>query len=204
MLATVCFFGGPLVNKMGVKWALVVGAATFPIRGASYYCNSKFGNQWVSASTSCRASSTACTCRSLTFCAHIKRHSSSSLAASSTAPAPAAGTWRKPGPSSRWRLPAFAESTWRSGSSPGIWDNSSGEVSSENFSWTIWTPQNHAVRTDDVYLLVQRSLAKNHTEDGSGGVTPDTYIAFLIIECLACVDPIVSTLPSLLSCQHLC
>lgn len=49
MLATVCFFGGPLVNKMGVKWALVVGAATFPIRGASYYCNSKFGNQWVSA-----------------------------------------------------------------------------------------------------------------------------------------------------------
>lgn len=47
MLATVCMFGGPLVNKIGVKWALVIGAATFPIRGASYYVNSKYGNQWV-------------------------------------------------------------------------------------------------------------------------------------------------------------
>ncbi|KAJ0107791.1 UNC93-like protein 2 [Diaporthe amygdali] len=46
MLAIVCAFGGPLVNKLGVKWALVIGAATFPIRGASYYCNSKYGNQW--------------------------------------------------------------------------------------------------------------------------------------------------------------
>lgn len=47
MLAIVCAFGGPLVNKLGVKWSLVIGAATFPIRGASYYANSKFGNQWV-------------------------------------------------------------------------------------------------------------------------------------------------------------
>ncbi|KAI3398515.1 hypothetical protein diail_9039 [Diaporthe ilicicola] len=46
MLAIVCAFGGPLVNKLGVKWSLVIGAATFPIRGASYYANSKFGNQW--------------------------------------------------------------------------------------------------------------------------------------------------------------
>lgn len=48
MLAFVCFLGGPLVNKIGIKWALVIGAATFPVRGASYYCNSKFGNQWAS------------------------------------------------------------------------------------------------------------------------------------------------------------
>lgn len=48
MLALVCCFGGPLVNKLGVKWSLVIGAATFPIRGASYYVNSKYGNQWVS------------------------------------------------------------------------------------------------------------------------------------------------------------
>jgi hypothetical protein len=44
----VCFFGGPIVNKIGVKWALVIGAATFPIEGSAYYCNSKYGNQWVS------------------------------------------------------------------------------------------------------------------------------------------------------------
>lgn len=47
MLAIVCAFGGPLVNKLGVKWSLAIGAATFPIRGASYYANSKYGNQWV-------------------------------------------------------------------------------------------------------------------------------------------------------------
>jgi hypothetical protein len=46
MLATVCMFGGPLVNKLGTKWALVIGACSFPIRGSSYYCNSMFGNQW--------------------------------------------------------------------------------------------------------------------------------------------------------------
>jgi hypothetical protein len=40
------------VNKIGVKWALVIGAATFPIQGSAYYCNSKFGNQWVSSSDS--------------------------------------------------------------------------------------------------------------------------------------------------------
>ncbi|RSH95540.1 hypothetical protein EHS25_000632 [Saitozyma podzolica] len=46
MLATVCFLGGPLVNCLGTRWALVLGALSFPILGASYYCNSKYGNQW--------------------------------------------------------------------------------------------------------------------------------------------------------------
>jgi len=36
------------VNKLGVKWALVIGSMSFPIEGSAYYCNSKFGNQWVS------------------------------------------------------------------------------------------------------------------------------------------------------------
>lgn len=40
--------GGPIVNKIGVKWALVIGSMSFPIQGSAYYCNSKFGNQWVS------------------------------------------------------------------------------------------------------------------------------------------------------------
>jgi MFS family permease len=39
--------GGPIVNKLGVKWALVIGSMSFPIQGSAYYCNSKFGNQWV-------------------------------------------------------------------------------------------------------------------------------------------------------------
>lgn len=40
--------GGPIVNKLGIKWALVIGAMSFPIQGSAYYCNSKFGIQWVS------------------------------------------------------------------------------------------------------------------------------------------------------------
>lgn len=40
--------GGPIVNKLGVKWALVIGSMSFPVQGSAYYCNSKFGNQWVS------------------------------------------------------------------------------------------------------------------------------------------------------------
>ncbi|WVR06712.1 hypothetical protein IAU60_003744 [Kwoniella sp. DSM 27419] len=44
-LAAVCLLGGPLVNRIGTKWALVLGALSFPLRGASYYTNSKFGDQ---------------------------------------------------------------------------------------------------------------------------------------------------------------
>ena len=33
------------------------------------------------------------------------------------------------------------------------------------------------------------SLARNHEKGVIGGVTPETYIAFLIIECLAYVPP---------------
>ncbi|KAJ4129171.1 hypothetical protein NW768_007706 [Fusarium equiseti] len=47
-LAFTCFMGGPIVNKLGVKWALVIGSMSFPIQGSAYYCNSKFGNQWAS------------------------------------------------------------------------------------------------------------------------------------------------------------
>jgi hypothetical protein len=30
-----------------------------------------------------------------------------------------------------------------------------------------------------------RSLAKNHEKGVDGGVTPDTYIVFIVIQCLA-------------------
>jgi|TARA_R110002003_G_scaffold127_10_gene11978 hypothetical protein len=34
-------------------------------------------------------------------------------------------------------------------------------------------------------VLTSSSLSKNHVKGAVGGVTPDTYIAFLIIECMA-------------------
>jgi hypothetical protein len=30
MLAFCCLIGGPIVNKLGTKWALVIGACSFP------------------------------------------------------------------------------------------------------------------------------------------------------------------------------
>ncbi|WWC69811.1 uncharacterized protein I206_103754 [Kwoniella pini CBS 10737] len=47
--ATACamtLFGGPLINKMGIKWSCIIAATFFPIQGASYYVNSKYGTQW--------------------------------------------------------------------------------------------------------------------------------------------------------------
>jgi hypothetical protein len=37
------FFGGPLVNKIGIKWACVIGACGFPVSGSAYYCTSVYG-----------------------------------------------------------------------------------------------------------------------------------------------------------------
>ncbi|WWC58971.1 uncharacterized protein I303_101516 [Kwoniella dejecticola CBS 10117] len=39
-------FGGPLINKLGIKWSCIIAATFFPIQGASYYVNSKYGTQW--------------------------------------------------------------------------------------------------------------------------------------------------------------
>ncbi|KAK7756497.1 hypothetical protein SLS62_001331 [Diatrype stigma] len=97
MLALVCCFGGPIVNRLGTKWALVIGAMSFPIGGSAYYCNSKFGTQWY-----------------LIFSGFV------------------------------------------TGIGTGCWLNQ-----------------------------CATSLAKNHDEGVVGGITPDTYIAFLIIECMA-------------------
>lgn len=92
MLAIVCAFGGPLVNKLGVKWSLVIGAATFPIRGASYYANSKYGNQWVSLKS--------CDLPSLSIWSDNYRNSSLFLPASSMVLALDSGTSQRRAPSS--------------------------------------------------------------------------------------------------------
>ncbi|WVW86528.1 hypothetical protein I302_108577 [Kwoniella bestiolae CBS 10118] len=44
--ALFCLFGSVLVNILGAEWSLVLAAATLPLFGASYKCNSQFSNQW--------------------------------------------------------------------------------------------------------------------------------------------------------------
>lgn len=36
-------FGGPLINKFGIKWSCMIAAVIFPLTGSAYYVNAKFG-----------------------------------------------------------------------------------------------------------------------------------------------------------------
>ncbi|KAI0018225.1 MFS general substrate transporter [Xylariomycetidae sp. FL0641] len=129
LLAIVCLLGGPIVNKLGTKWSLVIGAMSFPIRGSSYYCNSKFGNQWylifggavTGIGTGCWYVAESGTIMSLS-------------------PSGARGKYL------------------------ALW------IVSRNLGQLVGGAIN---------------LSKNHVKGVEGGVTPDTYVAFLIIEALA-------------------
>ncbi|OTB02562.1 hypothetical protein M426DRAFT_322496 [Hypoxylon sp. CI-4A] len=129
MLATVCLFGAPLVNRLGTKWALVIGAMTFPIRGSSYYCNSKFGNQWY-------------------------------LILGGVLGGTGSGMWYVAESGSIMSLAP----TGARGKYLALW------IVSRNLGQLVGGAIN---------------LSKNHIKGANGGVTADTYIAFVIIESLA-------------------
>ncbi|KAK8017849.1 MFS general substrate transporter [Apiospora rasikravindrae] len=129
MLALVCLIGGPLVNKLGVKWALVIGAMSFPIQGSSYYCNSAFGNQWyLILGGFVTGIGTGCW------------YVAESGAIMSLAPTGARGKYL------------------------ALW------IVSRNLGQLVGGAIN---------------LSKNHEKGANGGITPDTYVAFIIIQCLA-------------------
>ncbi|KGO75075.1 Major facilitator superfamily domain, general substrate transporter [Penicillium italicum] len=129
LLAVVCFFGGPLVNKIGIKWALVIGSLSFPIEGSAYYCNSKFGNQWyLILSGAISGVGTACW------------YVAEAGAIMTLAPSGARGKYL------------------------ALW------IVSRNLGQLVGGAIN---------------LSKNYEKGVSGGVTPKTYVAFVIIECLA-------------------
>ncbi|KAK6078895.1 major facilitator superfamily transporter [Seiridium cupressi] len=129
MLASVCFLGGPLVNKLGVKWALVIGAMSFPIEGSSYYCNSKFGNQWyLILGGALSGIGTGCW------------YVAEAGAIMSLAPSGARGKYL------------------------ALW------IVSRNLGQLVGGAIN---------------LSKNYQKGVEGGVTTETYVAFVVIECLA-------------------
>ncbi|KAL5339843.1 major facilitator superfamily domain-containing protein [Aspergillus crustosus] len=129
LLAIVCFFGGPIVNKIGVKWALVIGSMSFPIEGSAYYCNSKFGNQWyLILSGAISGVGTACW------------YVAEAGAIMTLAPSGARGKYL------------------------ALW------IVSRNLGQLVGGAIN---------------LSKNHIPGADGGVTPDTFLAFVVIECMA-------------------
>ncbi|RDW64680.1 hypothetical protein BP6252_10331 [Coleophoma cylindrospora] len=44
--ALIAMFGGPVIGKIGVPVAAVIGAVGFPLSGSGFYVNSKYGIQW--------------------------------------------------------------------------------------------------------------------------------------------------------------
>jgi hypothetical protein len=37
-----CLFGGPIANRIGLKWTLVLGAVGYPVYSAGLYTNNRY------------------------------------------------------------------------------------------------------------------------------------------------------------------
>lgn len=46
LMGITCLLGGPVANRIGFTWTLVLGAIGFPVYSAGLYCNNRFGNVW--------------------------------------------------------------------------------------------------------------------------------------------------------------
>ncbi|KAF2013504.1 MFS general substrate transporter [Aaosphaeria arxii CBS 175.79] len=46
LMGLFCLFGGPIANRIGLAWTLVLGAVGYPIYSAGLYTNNRFGNIW--------------------------------------------------------------------------------------------------------------------------------------------------------------
>lgn len=46
IMGFLCLFGGPIANRIGLSWTLVLGAVGYPVYSAGLYCNNRFGNEW--------------------------------------------------------------------------------------------------------------------------------------------------------------
>jgi MFS family permease len=42
----ITLFGGPLINKIGIKWSCMIAALAFPLAGSGYYTAARYGTQW--------------------------------------------------------------------------------------------------------------------------------------------------------------
>lgn len=36
-------FGGPLINKFGIKWSCMIAAVVMPLTGSAYYVSARYG-----------------------------------------------------------------------------------------------------------------------------------------------------------------
>lgn len=38
--------GGPLINKIGIKWSCIIAGVSFPLSGSGYYVRARFQVDW--------------------------------------------------------------------------------------------------------------------------------------------------------------
>ncbi|KAJ5649952.1 uncharacterized protein N7484_003675 [Penicillium longicatenatum] len=46
LMGILCVFGGPIANRIGMNWTLLLGAVGYPIYSAALYTNNRYGNVW--------------------------------------------------------------------------------------------------------------------------------------------------------------
>ncbi|KAL1968636.1 hypothetical protein VTN77DRAFT_1462 [Rasamsonia byssochlamydoides] len=46
LMGFLCLFGGPIANRIGLTWTLVLSTLGYPIYSAGLYTNNRFGNVW--------------------------------------------------------------------------------------------------------------------------------------------------------------
>ncbi|RMD42342.1 hypothetical protein DV735_g2795, partial [Chaetothyriales sp. CBS 134920] len=46
LMGFLCLFGGPISNRIGLRWTLFLGAIGYPIYSAALYTNNRYGNEW--------------------------------------------------------------------------------------------------------------------------------------------------------------
>ncbi|KAJ5512768.1 hypothetical protein N7463_002320 [Penicillium fimorum] len=46
LMGILCLFGGPIANRIGLRWTLMLGAVGYPLYSAALYTNNRFGNVW--------------------------------------------------------------------------------------------------------------------------------------------------------------
>ncbi|KAJ5099398.1 major facilitator superfamily domain-containing protein, partial [Penicillium argentinense] len=46
LMGILCLFGGPIANRIGMNWTLLLGAVGYPVYSAALYTNNRYGNEW--------------------------------------------------------------------------------------------------------------------------------------------------------------
>ncbi|KAJ5958820.1 Major facilitator superfamily domain general substrate transporter [Penicillium vulpinum] len=46
LMGFLCLFGGPIANRLGLRWTLMLGTVGYPLYSAALYTNNVYGNVW--------------------------------------------------------------------------------------------------------------------------------------------------------------